>query len=145
MDDRRGFLGRATAAVGGLFAALFGVPAAATLVDPAVRGAGSRWVDAGSAVELTAGTPQRFTFEVEAGWERRRDVGYLVRDGADVLALSARCTHLGCKVRPGKEGFSCPCHGGAFSRRGEPIAGPPKRPLARFETRVQKGRIEVRV
>ena len=145
MTDRRGFLGRAAAAVGGLFAALFGVPAAATLIDPALRGAGSSWVDAGSAVDLTAGAPRRFTFEVEAGWERRRDVGYLVRDGADVLAFHARCTHLGCRVRPGADGFVCPCHDGAFSRRGEPVTGPPEAPLTRFETRVRKGRVEVRI
>lgn len=145
MDDRRGFLGRAAAVVGGLFAALFGVPAAATLIDPALRGAGSSWVDAGSAVDLTPDAPRRFTFEVEAGWERRGDVGYLVRDGADVFAFHARCTHLGCRVRPADEGFVCPCHDGVFSRRGEPVSGPPEAPLTRFETRVRKGRVEVRI
>lgn len=47
--------------------------------------------------------------------------------GADIVALSDVCPHLGCKVHyaadQGK--FLCPCHGGVFEKDGTAIAGPP--------------------
>ena len=51
----------------------------------------------------------------------RRDTGF--------VAFDARCTHMGCPVRPDDRGFACPCHGGHYSRDGVPDAGPPQRPL----------------
>ena len=52
------------------------------------------------------------------------------RDGAFV-AFDARCTHMGCPVKPDVEtgGFACPCHGGRFDAQGTPTAGPPQKPL----------------
>jgi len=58
----------------------------------------------------------------------------------EVLALSGECTHLSCPVQNRRlataDGetapLTCPCHGGKFSRTGEVLAGPPKRPLRRL-------------
>jgi len=60
---------------------------------------------------------------------------------ADVLAMSGECTHLTCPVQKknveksptgGGAPLQCPCHGGAFSRTGEVVDGPPPRPLRRL-------------
>src|SRR5713226_1445079 len=85
-------------------------------------------------------------------------VGYVIReDGAGddagwgkTIALSAACTHMGCLVQWQEEDrtFHCPCHGGLFSASGEvdrrsPV--PYVRPLPRLETKVEDGRVYVRV
>lgn len=52
-----------------------------------------------------------------------------------VAAFSRRCTDLGCLVSWNRERqqFVCPCHQGTFDKAGLNIAGPPPRPLDRFE------------
>ena len=52
-----------------------------------------------------------------------------------VAAFSRRCTDLGCLVSWNKEReqFVCPCHQGIFDKTGLNIAGPPPRPLDRFQ------------
>ena len=41
--------------------------------------------------------------------------------------------------RPGarRQGFQCPCHGGAYNKDGQRIAGPPIRPLDRFQWEIK--------
>jgi Rieske Fe-S protein len=60
----------------------------------------------------------------------------LVRTGQDTLvAYSQSCTHLACAVVPqvAEQRIHCPCHEGYFDlASGRPIAGPPRRPLARI-------------
>ncbi len=52
-----------------------------------------------------------------------------------LAAFSRRCTDLGCLVSWNRERqqFVCPCHQGTFDKTGLNIAGPPPRPLDRFE------------
>ena len=47
--------------------------------------------------------------------------------GAEIVALSNVCPHLGCKVHweDDKQRFYCPCHGGEFDPSGKATAGPP--------------------
>lgn len=47
--------------------------------------------------------------------------------GAEWVALSDVCPHLGCKVRwdEAEGGFLCPCHAGLFSKEGKALRGPP--------------------
>lgn len=59
---------------------------------------------------------------------------YLVRLGDDIVALSEKCAHLGCRVpycEPSNQ-FECPCHGSVFNRAGELITGPSPRGLDRY-------------
>ena len=149
-SERRRFLRRVGAVVGGFFGALFGIPAAATVIDPVLRSTAGGWVDAGPLRDVKEGVATRFFYEVPAGWELRKEIAYLLREGDEVVALSARCTHLGCRVRfqhqeDGAAEFRCPCHGGVFALTGEPMDGPVEEPLRRLETRVEKGQIRVRV
>jgi cytochrome b6-f complex iron-sulfur subunit len=57
-----------------------------------------------------------------------------------VVAFSRRCTDLGCLVswNREREQFVCPCHQGVFDKTGRNIAGPPPRPLDRYEV-VKRG------
>lgn len=56
---------------------------------------------------------------------------FIVRDEKGFLALSARCTHLGCMVVWNRDHnmFLCPCHGGKYDAEGRNVEGPPPRPL----------------
>ena len=61
------------------------------------------------------------------------------------VAISTRCAHLGCPVRyiQASQKFVCPCHGGVYDSQGKVQGGPPVRPLDRFVTRVEAGRVQV--
>jgi len=60
-----------------------------------------------------------------------RDRGFfLVRQGGQLFALSAYCTHRHCKLnaRP-DHSFVCPCHGSTFDPGGHVTEGPARRDL----------------
>jgi Rieske Fe-S protein len=59
-------------------------------------------------------------------------------DDAMFIVFSNRCMHLGCPVAAGLSGFACPCHGGQYNTQGQRIAGPPIRPLDRFQWQIRK-------
>ena len=57
---------------------------------------------------------------------------YLCRmDDGGFLALSSKCTHLGCTVPwdDKEKRFACPCHGSSFDIAGRVITSPAPRPL----------------
>ncbi len=51
------------------------------------------------------------------------------------LALSVKCTHLGCAIKQNsnKEGYTCPCHASKFGKYGEVKSSPASRPLDIFK------------
>ena len=53
----------------------------------------------------------------------------LVHSTAGFSAISTTCTHLGCRLTPGPEGFACPCHGSHFDLQGNVINGPAAKAL----------------
>lgn len=62
----------------------------------------------------------------------------------EFLAYSNKCSHLSCPVTPdvGAGRLLCPCHHGSFDlATGRPLAGPPRRPLARIVLEVHDGTI----
>lgn len=69
----------------------------------------------------------------------------LVRTGeASFVAYDQQCTHLLCPVIPAVEQgeLHCPCHHGVFDlETGRPLAGPPRRPLARVNLDVREGKV----
>jgi Rieske Fe-S protein len=50
-----------------------------------------------------------------------------------VHAVSATCTHLGCRVawNRAERSWDCPCHGSRFGPDGRVLQGPAVQPLAR--------------
>jgi cytochrome b6-f complex iron-sulfur subunit len=71
---------------------------------------------------------------------------YLTRqaDGG-FIALSLRCTHLGCSVswEADKKRFICPCHSSAFDISGEVLNPPASRALNYFPVFIENGIVKV--
>lgn len=62
-------------------------------------------------------------------------------------AYEQKCTHLSCAVyyKPGTGQIECPCHNGFFDAlTGEPIAGPPPRPLPALDIVIKGEEIYVK-
>jgi cytochrome b6-f complex iron-sulfur subunit len=71
---------------------------------------------------------------------------YLARqhDGG-FIALSLRCTHLGCSIawEEEKKRFICPCHSSAFDISGEVLNPPAARALDYYTVMVENGIVKV--
>ena len=71
---------------------------------------------------------------------------YLARqqDGG-FIALSLRCTHLGCSVswEENKKRFICPCHSSAFDISGEVLNPPAARALDFYPVLIENGVVKV--
>jgi len=71
---------------------------------------------------------------------------YLARqkDGG-FIALSLRCTHLGCSVawEEEKKRFICPCHSSAFDISGEVLNPPAARALDYYPVWIENGVVKV--
>ena len=71
---------------------------------------------------------------------------YLVclQDGG-FLALSLKCTHLGCSINwnPEKNEFICPCHSSIFDLKGNVIKSPASRPLEIYKVVIEEGLVKV--
>lgn len=67
------------------------------------------------------------------------------RTAEEIIVYSRSCTDLGCPIKwdSGSQWFFCPCHGGIFDKEGQRRAGPPKRPLWRYATRIRDGMLEI--
>jgi cytochrome b6-f complex iron-sulfur subunit len=65
------------------------------------------------------------------------------REAGQVYAISTVCTHLGCIVKPGPDGFKCPCHGSEFEADGTVRKGPAPRPLDWLAVTVSGGAVVV--
>jgi Rieske Fe-S protein len=123
--------------IGALLAGLVGAAATPRVVDRT-----RKWRKAASMFDLPPDTPFAAVLADRHadGWyeTRKETVVYLDKVGEDYRALSATCSHLGCRVswNPQTHHFHCPCHGGVYDRDGRVIAGPPPAPLTRVNVRL---------
>lgn len=89
--------------------------------------------------ELTVGQSKLFEYP------KQGNRCILVRlSETNLVAYGQKCTHLSCPVlpRPDLGRMHCPCHEGWFDiRNGEPVAGPPRRPLPRVGLEVREGKV----
>ena len=71
---------------------------------------------------------------------------YLTKVNDEVVALSEKCTHLGCRVPfcDSSGQFECPCHGTVFNRAGDPVTGPAPRGMDRYAVEVVDGIIVIK-
>jgi menaquinol-cytochrome c reductase iron-sulfur subunit len=153
---RRIFTGGALA-VGGLATAAFGLPALGFAVGPIFsQTEPHRWQDVGAQADFNDTTlvyrvidlvPEIGDTGKASVYVRRYNRAIDGDAGADLpyVAISNRCTHVGCPARYAQaaNSFICPCHGGVYDGRGQVIGGPPVRPLDRFYTRVVDDRVQV--
>lgn len=67
-----------------------------------------------------------------------------LEDGG-LLAISRKCTHLGCAVPWVSEHnrFECPCHASAFDHTGQVIQSPASRALDLFPIHIEKNKITI--
>lgn len=98
----------------------------------------AKMIDAGSADTYEPGSVSAFV----------TGQFYLVclEDGG-FLALSNRCTHLGCAVPWDKElkKFICPCHASEFDIMGNVLSSPAPRALDLFEVSIVNKQIQVNI
>ena len=131
-EERRSFLRWATHGLGILFAAVLGIPAIAYLVDARNRPAAKRDFRKVHGLklddeQLLAGVPKQGTIRDDRrdAWTLSEDVigrVWVVKKGDTFDVFTTICPHLGCSINldppPPNFGFTCPCHGGKFTRDG---------------------------
>ena len=95
---------------------------------------------------LEAGPVASFGFNTVSAFMGGRF--YLARqqDGG-FIALSLRCTHLGCAVswEESRKRFICPCHSSSFDISGEVLNPPAPRALDYYPVMIEKGIVKVDV
>jgi Rieske Fe-S protein len=147
------FLTLSSVGLGAMIGAVIGVPATAYVLAPVTKEATFKSVALGPVTKFTSETafkPTAATYvedplepNTSAGlawvhYTGKKNPGWLATDAMFVV-FSNRCMHLGCPVLATPQGFACPCHGGQYDTRGVRTAGPPIRPLDRFQWEIQKG------
>ena len=93
-------------------------------------------IDAGSAEGFAPGTVTAFP----------RGQFYLARlEDGGFLAISRKCTHLGCTVPwvENEKRFACPCHGSTFDITGSVVQAPAPRALDLFPVTIENNVVRV--
>ncbi len=91
---------------------------------------------AGRRSELPPNSGHTFRFGAKPGI-------VIVTPAGEIRAFSAVCTHLACTVQYRKDlqHLWCACHDGHYSLEGVPVAGPPPRPLERYDVALKDDEI----
>ena len=100
--------------------------------------------EADSNAIITAGAVNKFEPNSVTAFVRGRFYLSRLEDGG-FLALSRKCTHLGCTV-PWVEKevkFACPCHASAFDITGGVISSPAPRPLDIYPIVIENNVVKV--
>jgi cytochrome b6-f complex iron-sulfur subunit len=93
---------------------------------------------------ITAGPIDNFALNSVTTFQRGQF--YLSRlDDGGFLALSRKCTHLGCTVPwvASEQKFTCPCHKSIYDNRGDVISPPAPRALDLFAVMVENEIVKV--
>lgn len=145
------FLTLSSVGLGAMIGAVIGVPATAYVLAPLTKEATFKSVALGPVTKFTSETafkPTAATYvedpaepNTSAGlawvhYTGKQNPNWLATDAMFVV-FSNRCMHLGCPVLATPQGFACPCHGGQYDNRGVRTAGPPIRPLDRFQWEIK--------
>jgi Rieske Fe-S protein len=148
--SRRAFL--TTSVLAGGAAVLAAIPIVTTVVMPSLRKGVGKWVDFGKTDKLTPDNFSMLSYEfmVKDGWVDLPQRGFVwaKTDAAGgTKVFSSTCSHLACNVIWNKDTrmFECPCHTGRFDPEGQPVAGPPKKPLFLLPYKVEEGKLLVQI
>src|SRR5579883_3446516 len=147
---RRDLLALVSLGLGGIGAAIIGVPFIGVLVAPLLRPEPGQWRTVGNADSFAIGSTTAVTFldSSPLAWAgpAANTAAWLRRVGdSEFEAFAVNCTHLGCPVRwiATANLFMCPCHGGVFYANGQVAAGPPQHPLVQYPVRVVAGEVQI--
>jgi len=150
---RRTFLGRVTAALSAVAAAIAGIPCVGYFLGSHKPAA--QWVRLAPLKDFQVGETRLMTFDnpLRQPWDgMTAETNVYVRyQGNDLpeqeqfLVFAVNCAHLGCPVSwfPQSGLFMCPCHGGVYYANGERASGPPPRGLFHCQWRVKEDHLEV--
>jgi menaquinol-cytochrome c reductase iron-sulfur subunit len=148
--SRRKFLKYVVAGGAGLITVAVATPLVGYFLSPAWKQKENVTIPIVPTNLIPIGTPTfvRFEQRVPDAWViTTESEGFWVvtKDGSNFTVFDPHCTHLNCPFYwDDKQGiFVCPCHGGRFDIDGKVLAGPPPRPLDRWESIVRGGEIEV--
>jgi menaquinol-cytochrome c reductase iron-sulfur subunit len=148
--SRRRFLEKLSIALGSFCAAVVGLPLIGFVIAPLFRKPPQQWTSLGKVDNYEVGkTVSVSVLDTSplpwAGITAKNAVWLRRVDATTFIAFSANCTHLGCPVRwmEGAQLFLCPCHGGVYYHDGAVAAGPPPRPLYRYDVRLENGEVKI--
>jgi Rieske Fe-S protein len=146
------FLSLSTVGLGAMIGGVIGVPATAYILapvtekvsfQPVLLGKLTDFPSEGGQFKPVAATyvedPKNPYTSGGLAWVHNTGKQGTVWNAGDAMFIvfSNRCMHLGCPVAAGLSGFACPCHGGQYNKQGQRIAGPPIRPLDRFQWEIR--------
>ena len=134
----------------GLIGLALAAPAAIYLLFPPKVRKEAQWVQTEDLSNIPAGTPTEITFVRKRvdGWKvtNEKATAWVVKKpDNDVVAFTPICTHLGCAYHwdDPSHTFVCPCHTSVFSIDGKVLSGPAPRPLDRYMTKIEAGKLEI--
>jgi len=149
-DSRRGFFLTAIYGLWALIAAALATPAMVYLFLPPKVRREAEWIDAGDISGLRPKVPVEVVFHRNRvdGWKitSEKQTAWVVSlPDSKIVAFGPQCTHLGCAYHwdDAKAEFLCPCHNSVFSADGAVVSGPAPRPLDRYETKIENGKLLV--
>ncbi len=129
-------------------AAVIAIPAAVYLLLKPKSSDDTGMVEVASLADMEVGTPQEVVFYRTRidGWKTSKDktTAWVVKTAPDAaIAFSPQCPHLGCIYHWEEDDmeFLCPCHASAFATDGRILAGPAPRPLDRYASKVEGGKL----
>ena len=132
----------------GAITAALAAPALLYLFLPPKTRAESGWVEAGDIATLQPKTPVELVFRRNRvdGWKvsSEKQTAWVVKlSDQQIVAFGPQCTHLGCAYHWEERSseFLCPCHSSIFSVDGKVISGPAPRPLDRYDTKTENGKL----
>lgn len=151
MVSRRRFLSYLTVGMGAAISTVLGLPVVGYLLSPLLKPTQSNeWSEVDSVDSFAIGEPKltHFASARRDAWlkEPGHIAVYVVRHSEEEFTVfDIHCTHLGCPVQwnTGPQRYFSPCHGGVFDAEGKVLAGPPPRPLDRYETKVENDKLYV--
>lgn len=148
--SRRGFYLTFIYGLWSLIGAALAAPALLYLLLPPKVRRESEWIEAADVTKLPPKVPVEVVFRKNRvdGWKitSEKETAWVVKlADQQTVAFGPQCTHLGCAYHwdEAKGEFLCPCHNSVFAVDGRVISGPAPRPLDRYETRIENGKLLV--
>ncbi len=134
----------------GLIGLALAAPATVYLLFPPKIRKEAEWVDTAELSTIPPQAPTEVSFERKRvdGWKvtTEKATAWVVKSPSnEVVAFTPQCTHLGCAYHwdTPSHTFICPCHASVFSIDGKVISGPAPRPLDRYMTKIDQGKLAI--